>query len=136
MIRNRKGEGGFLEAIVALMIVSIALTGFLGLLSYSELGKMDDSVHLDTGFIEELELYDGRITGETDGQMLRFIEKNGLNGAELKVYVAGGLSNASLDNIYGIDDGNNAASFMGTFSIPSDDGRVFVASYEVIYWWD
>ena len=136
MIRNKRGEGGFMEAMVALMMVTIALTAFLGMLAYSEIGKSDDRVTLDTRFIEDLQIIDGEIVGETEKQLDRFVEKNGLNGARLTVEVAGTLSDASLARTSGTTIGNNVGTFTGSFSISSDDGRVFAASYEVVYWWD
>ena len=136
MIRNKRGEGGFMEALVALMMVTIALTAFLGMLAYSEIGESYDEMTLDTGFIEDLRIVNGEITGETEKQLERFVEKNGLNGARLNVKVAGTLSDSSLERNYGTADGNKVGTFTGTFSIGSDDGRTFAASYEVVYWWD
>ena len=125
-----------MEAMVALMMVTIALTGFLGMLAYSEIGTSDDVVSLDTGFIEDLQIVDGKIVGDTEKQLDRFVEKNGLNGTRLIVKTAGTLSNASMVRSAGTQDGNNVGTITGTFSIGSDDGRTFAASYEVVYWWD
>ena len=136
MIRDKRGEGGFMEAMVAFSAVTVALTLFLGLLAYSDLGNADDSKELDTEFLERLTIEDGRIVGYDDSHIYRFIERNDLNGAEVKVTVAGHLSDASLDEMTGTTDGNNVGTVTGTFSIHSDDNRTFVASYEVIYWWD
>ena len=136
MIRDKRGEGGFMEAIVAFSAVTVALTLFLGLLAYTELGNAEDTKDLDTEFVEKLTIEDGQIIGYDGSHIDRFIERNRLNGAEVKVTVAGYLSNASLDERTGATDGNNVGTITGTFSIHSDDNRTFVASYEVIYWWD
>ena len=136
MIRDKRGEGGFMEAMVAFSAVTVALTLFLGLIAYSDLGNADDSKELDTEFLERLTIEDGRIVGYDGSHIYRFIERNDLNGAEVKVTVAGHLSDASLDEMTGTTDGNNVGTVTGTFSIHSDDNRTFVASYEVIYWWD
>lgn len=136
MIRNKRGEGGFLEAIIAFAAVTTALTVFLGLLAYSEIGNADSTIVLDTEFIENLTIEDGRFTDYDDSGLRRFIERNDLNGTELKVDVAGHLSDASVDDVIGVTEGNNVGTISGTFSVHSDDGRTFVASYEVIYWWD
>lgn len=125
-----------MEAMVALMMVTIALTAFFGMLAYSEIGGSDDTVTLDTGFIEDLQIVNGSIAGETQKQLDHFVEKNGLNGTRLTVDTAGTLSNASLLRTSGMTDGNNVGTVTGTFSIRSDDGRIFAASYEVVYWWD
>ena len=136
MIRDRRGEGGFMEAIIALMMVTIALTAFFGMLAYSEIGESDDGISLDTGFIEDLKIIDGEIFGETEKQLDSFVEKNGLNGTRLTVKVAGTLSDAVMVRSSGYEEGNNVGTMTGTFSVDSDDGRVFAASYEVVYWWD
>ena len=136
MIRDRRGEGGFMEALIALMMVTIALTAFFGMLAYSEIGGSDDTISLDTGFIEDLRMVDGEIVGNTEKQLDRFIEKNGLNGTRLTVKVAGTLSDAVMIRTSGYEEGDNVGTMTGTFPIDSDDGRVFAASYEVVYWWD
>ena len=136
MIRDKRGEGGFMEAIIAFAAVTTALTVFLGLLAYSEIGNADSTIVLDTEFIENLTIEDGRFTDYDDSGLRRFIERNDLNGTELKVDVAGHLSDASVDDVIGVTEGNNVGTISGTFSVHSDDGRTFVASYEVIYWWD
>ena len=125
-----------MEAIIAFAAVTTALTVFLGLLAYSEIGNADSTIDLDTEFIENLTIEDGRFTDYDDSGLRRFIERNDLNGTELKVNVAGHLSDASIDDAIGITRGNNVGTISGTFSVHSDDGRTFVASYEVIYWWD
>ena len=124
-----------MESLVALMAVTVMLTSFLGMLSYSELGKERNSIELDTDFIEDLKLENGRIVGDTDS-LIRFVDKYNLNGARLKVDVSGNLCDASLERLYETTDGNNADCRTGTFSISTDDGRTFVASYEVVFWWD
>lgn len=135
MIKDRRGIGGYMESLVALMAVTVMLTSFLGMLSYSELGKERNSIELDTDFIEDLKLENGEITGDTDG-LIRFADRYGLNGVRLKVVVTGNLCDASLNSTYGTTDGGNADCRNGTFPISSDDGRTFVASYEVVFWWD
>ena len=125
-----------MEALIALMMVTIALTGFLGMLAYSDLGGSEEKVVLDTGFIEKLELTDGKITGETQKELDRFIEKNDFNGVKLAVKVAATFPVADLIHSVGDLDGDNVGTISGTFSIASDDGRTFAASYEVAYWWD
>ena len=135
MIKDRKGVGGYMESLVALMAVTVMLTSFLGVLSYSELGKERNSIELDTDFIEDLKLEGGKIVGDTSDLIL-FIDKYDLNGARIKVDVTGDLCDAILDITYDYADGNNADCRNGTFPISSDDGRTFVASYEVVFWWD
>ncbi len=136
MIRNKRGEGGFMEAIMAFAAVTVALTVFLGLLAYSEIGNADGNIGLDTEFIENMTIENGRFSRYDDSGLHRFIERNGLNGTELKISVAGHLSDASLDDTIGITEGNNVGTISGTFPVHTDDGRTFVASYEVVYWWD
>ena len=125
-----------MEAITALMVITVALTAFLGLLAYSDLGRLNRTSEIDTEFIVNLEMKDGIITGETTYHLERYVERNNLNGARLEVIVAGDLCDASLTDSVGEQQGDNVAAVTGTFPIRSDDGRSFVASYEVVYWWD
>ena len=136
MIRDKKGEGGFLEALTALMVVTVALTSFLGMLSYSELGNAERSTELDTSFIDALKIEEGRIVGETQYHLERFAEKNGLNGVRLDVSVAGNACGAYRSDSIGTEEGNNVSSIFGTFSIDTDGGGTYAATYEVVYWWD
>ncbi len=136
MIKDKRGEGGFMEAMMAFMVVTVAMTAFLGMLAYSDIGHSETHYDLDTGFIEKLELRDGKIVGETDKHLEGFVEKNNYNGAKLIVKIAGDLCDSSLGRSVGRTDGNDIGTISGTFPISSDDGRTFVASYEVIYWWN
>ena len=136
MIRNKRGEGGYIEAMISLMMVIVALTAFLSMLTYSEIDRSDHEITLDTSFVKDLELIDGKITGETEKELTLFIERNELNGTRLTINIAGTLSDASFREVVGTEEGVNVGSITGTFPIGSDDGRTFVASYEVVYWWD
>lgn len=136
MKMNRRGETGFMGSILAVMVVSVALTAFLGILSYTDLSLQERTFEPDLRFADRLELSEGEITGDYSEEMLRFIERCDLNGVRLKVSVAGPLSDASIDETFGTPSGSNAESRKGTTSISSDDGRTYAASFEVIYWWD
>jgi hypothetical protein len=136
MIKDKKGEGGFLEALAALMVVTVALTAFLGMLSYSGLGRSDSPIDVDTSFIDNLEIRDGEITGETVSHLERFVDRNSLNGARLTVSVAGNICDSSRTDSVGDTDGNNAECVSGTFSIKGEAGCIYAAKYEVVFWWD
>ena len=127
-----------MEAILAVMIVSISLTSFLCMLSYSELGQRNNEIVLDTDFIENIDLNDNGFTVDdaVHNEMYRFIDRYGLNGAKLDISIAGGICNSHYDKSYGEEIGNNIGCKSGTFPIRSDDGGSFVAYYEVVYWWD
>lgn len=136
MIKDRKGEAGFMEAIIAVMVVSIALTSFLGLLAYSQTGQSVDCFDLNTDFADHLSIENGEIIGDYEKPLNSFMERNDLNGIRFRMDIVGPASDASIDFHIGKKEGLNAQSVNGTASVNSDDGRTYVASYEVIYWWD
>ena len=136
MIKNKKGEGGFMEAMAAFMVVTVAMTSFLGMLTYSQLGSSDLKDSVGDDLLEGLMLEGDEITGWDDRRLDTFAERNGYNCARITIIVAGDLCDASLERAVGEIEGDNVGSISGNFTISSDDGRTFAASYEVVYWWD
>lgn len=119
---------------MAVMVVSVALTAFIGLLAYSSVSENDIHRAPDTAFTEHLSITDGTIDDTYSEELVSQMERNSLNGIRFKVSAA--CSDIQADMLVGEPLGLNADIISGTVSIPSDDGRVYAASFEVIYWWD
>ena len=134
MKMNKKGEGGFMEAIMAVMIVTVSLTAFMGFLSYSDLGALNDDSAIDVSFVRCLAVDDGVITGSCAKEMENAVCRNGYSGMALDAWIAG--TDSDFRETVGITDGMNADSVSGTLSVTSGDGRTYAVCYEVVYWWD
>ncbi len=134
MIADRKGIGGFIEAMLAMMIVTIAITSFIGLLAYNELPASDDEVRVDTSYLK-FSVVDGRITGDIQEGMERSCDRYGLLGITVEVRLIGPLFDDERTYQCGITNGDNNRIENGTLRLGCDNGSTILASYRVIQWY-
>ena len=132
MIKDRKGVGGFMEAMVAMMIVLIAVTVFIGLFAYHQLPE-NDSVSIDTSYLE-FSIVDGRISGDITEEMQETCIKYDLKGIRVDISPVGNLFDDSKRFTYGSTDSDNITSEKGTLRLYGNDGSSVLATYEVVYW--
>lgn len=131
---NKKGEGGFMEAMAAVMVVTIALTSFMGLLAYSELPTTEKSVEIDTTFLNSLKIDDGVIVGDIHDELQYIADTNGIETITVNVKIVGNIALSTFTDTYGENRTTDVVSRTGTIYLDADDGRTFIASYEVICW--
>jgi hypothetical protein len=127
---DRKGEAGFMEAILAAMVVTVALTGFMGLLALNSASEDVPSVDVDIDTFDGLGIVDGKIawTGDEGPSV-----PEGICGIRLTVSAVGGI----MDGEFVISDGECEGlreCKVGTAIIGSDDGRAVLCNYEVETW--
>ena len=113
MRSDRRGDMGFMEAMVAFMAVTVMLTAFMGVLATTTVVTADPTESLDPG----------EFTGT--------IESDGFRGAAVTVTVPGGFCPDIETFTVGDMDG-----MLYSRSIPGlvtdDSGRVLPAVYEVV----
>lgn len=133
MKMNKRGEAGFMEAIIAMMVVTIALTCFMGLLSYN---NADDARNdsFSTDFLDDFSVMNGRIAGDPEDELCDIMDSKGYERVDLRITVDSVISD-SYEFTVGEGEYDNVGSVTGTLHLRSDDGRSFVASYEVVFWW-
>lgn len=134
MITDRKGLGGFMEAMVAMMIVTIAMTSFISLIAYNELPTSNDDVMIDTSYLR-FTVVDNKITGDIQDQMELSCEKYGLIGINVDVKLIGPLFDDEKRYQCGITDSENNRVKNGTLRLSCDDGSIVLASYKVTQWY-
>ncbi|TQS78226.1 MAG: hypothetical protein A3204_04065 [Candidatus Methanarcanum hacksteinii] len=134
MITDRKGLGGFMEAMVAMMIVTIAMTSFISLIAYNELPTFNDDAMIDTSYLR-FTVVDNKITGDIQDQMELSCEKYGLLGINVDVRLIGPLFNDEKRYQCGITDSENNRVKNGTLRLSCDDGSIVLASYKVTQWY-
>ncbi len=134
MITDRKGLGGFMEAMVAMMIVTIAMTSFISLIAYNELPTSNDDVMIDTSYLR-FTVVDNKITGDIQDQMELSCEKYGLLGINVDVRLIGPLFDDEKRYQCGITDSENNRVKNGTLRLSCDDGSIVLASYKVTQWY-
>lgn len=134
MIADRKGIGGFMEAMTAMMIVTIAIASFIGLLAYNELPASEKDVDIDTSYLR-FTVVDGKITGDIRERMEQSRERYGLLGITVDVRLIGPLFDDERTYQCGVTEGDNNRIRNGTLRLGCDDGSVVLASYSVIQWY-
>ena len=123
-----------MEAMVAMMIVTIAMTSFISLIAYNELPTFNDDVMIDTSYLR-LTVVDNKITGDIQDQMELSCEKYGLLGINVDVRLIGPLFNDEKRYQCGITDSENNRVKNGTLRLSCDDGSIVLASYKVTQWY-
>jgi len=132
-MKNDKRGSGMLESMVAMMVVIIALTAFMGMFCYYQMND-EYANENDFEFVKKLEIRDGKITGDVQEDLAYLVESNCYSKVELKVNVVGDVNCSEFTDSFGEIVTDNVDSFKGTFNIASDDGRSLLANYEVIIW--
>ena len=123
-----------MEAMVAMMIVTIAMTSFISLIAYNELPTSNDDVMIDTSYLR-FTVVDNKITGDIQDQMELSCEKYGLLGINVDVKLIGPLFNDEKRYQCGITDSENNRVKNGTLRLSCDDGSIVLASYKVTQWY-
>ena len=123
-----------MEAMVAMMIVTIAMTSFISLIAYNELPTSNDDVMIDTSYLR-FTVVDNKITGDIQDQMELSCEKYGLIGINVDVKLIGPLFDDEKRYQCGITDSENNRVKNGTLRLSCDDGSIVLASYKVTQWY-
>lgn len=123
-----------MEAMVAMMIVTIAMTSFISLIAYNELPTFNDDVMIDTSYLR-FTVVDNKNTGDIQDQMELSCEKYGLLGINVDVRLIGPLFNDEKRYQCGITDSENNRVKNGTLRLSCDDGSIVLASYKVTQWY-
>ena len=134
MKMNNKAEGGFMEAMAAVMIITVTLTAFIGLLTYTSISDTGETIEIETSYLNKLSIKNEKIVGDIQNDLQEQVDINEYEFIRLTVKIIGLVS----DDIFIIYAGekmtNNVASETGTIILQSDDGRRLAASYEMVVW--
>ena len=129
---DRKGIGGFMEAMMAMMAVTITLTAFMGILAYADIST--DGTDIDTSFLDGLRIMDGKIYGINEDAIISSISTYDVSGIQVNIDTIGDILYDSLKIRYGTETSMNRFK-EGTVTLDSDDGRRVLAHYEVVVWY-
>ena len=123
-----------MEAMVAMMIVTIAMTSVISVIAYNERPTFNDDAMIDTSYLR-FTVVDNKITGDIQDQMELSCEKYGLLGINVDVRLIGPLFNDEKRYQCGITDSENNRVKNGTLRLSCDDGSIVLASYKVTQWY-
>ena len=130
MRKDRRGIGGFMETMVAMMIVTIALSAFMTMFAYSNLPE-PEVPDVSTDFVEGLRLENGSIVGLDETYPEDESERRGYCSMTICIKVVGRVNDHMLE-MGEPTGGCDQIIRNGTFMIPGEDGARYAAAYEVI----
>ncbi len=129
MRMDKRAEGSFAETMMAMMVVTVALTVFMSVFAYS-LSTDEEEQRISTDFLDSLRVEDGEITGIDESYVQEECVRKGYTSMVIRIETAGDINKASL-SLGGSSD-SDFTFVRGTTSIPCDDGTTVLASYEVV----
>jgi len=129
---NNKGIGGFMEAMMAMMAITITLTAFMGLLAYVH--AIPEEKEIDTSFLNDITIENGKMNGFDGSKAITAASIIDATGIYVSIETIGPALKDSYEFRYGTQS-PRTSSEDGTITIASDDGRTVLAHYEVVIWY-
>ncbi|MDR0524220.1 MAG: hypothetical protein LBG62_07380 [Candidatus Methanoplasma sp.] len=127
MRKDKNGGFGFPEAVMAMMVVSLALTAYLGFFASSAAAGGAPSI--DRGIADGVSVVSGSVSGDLSDDLRALVEKRGYRGASVRCYDPCGAASGSLEFSTGSMDGRvYGERFLR--AVPSDDGRAIPLVFE------
>jgi hypothetical protein len=131
---NGRGEGGFMESMLAAMVVVISLTAFLSSLSFFASQNYEKEMEVPLDVLGGVRIVDGKIEADIGGKMYDAMERYGYAGMRVSLSIAG----AGRDSEFGLDAGSKDSDIVssrgGTIIVKTDDGRSVPVNYIVAVW--
>jgi hypothetical protein len=127
---DKKADIGFPEAIMAVMMVTIVLTVYLGAFVINSQTDNKDHTEFDQDIVSEITIVENVLIGDINEKLYIFMEKNELLGVTVRCWAPGNIVECDLSFTIGVMDGNvEGKRFIKT--IPTDDGRMIPVIFEV-----
>jgi len=131
MRMGKNAEGGFMEAVAAMMVVTVALSVFLGALAVA--GSQEQAVpDICTDYLKNLSVSDGAVVGEVTYEMEAQKDFAGLSCIRLRAHVAGGSE--VYERTAGSPTEGDVLCETGSILLRDDRGRSVPVVYEVAVW--
>ncbi len=130
MRMDRKAEGSFAETMMAMMVVTIALTMFLTMFVHSQQTSAEWDPDISTDFADGLRLENGEITGIDASYLEDECTRKGFSSMVVIISTAGPGEPVTLR--LGEPSETEYTYVSGMTVIPCDDGTAVPATYEVV----
>lgn len=130
MISDRRGEAGFLEAMVATAAVCLVMTAFVCYMAAE--GPDDDRVEVDRSVADGVSIVGGGYSGDgVEERLAEAVDRGGYSGAALRCRAEGATGIAEGSWSYGTLSGDGVVGETFIRQVRSDDGRVVPTLFEV-----
>ncbi|MDR0334904.1 MAG: hypothetical protein LBH69_03360 [Methanomassiliicoccaceae archaeon] len=131
---NKRGEGGFMESMIAVMIVVISLTAFLSFLAFSLSHDTEKATEVPTEFLSGVRIANGNIEADIEDRMIAAAELHGFIGMRVTLSAVDGIYDSKLTLDVGHQDSDVIHTKGGTIVVRTDDGRSVPVNYSVAVW--
>lgn len=129
MRMNGRAEGSFAETLMAMMVVTIALTAFMAVFAYS-LNANERETPVSTSFVNSLRIEDGQIVGIDESYITEECTRKGYSSMVITLETAGPFGHAYLR--LGESSDSDFGYARDTVTVPCDDGTRAALTYEVV----
>ncbi|MDR0778881.1 MAG: hypothetical protein LBE48_05555 [Methanomassiliicoccaceae archaeon] len=130
---NRRGEGGFIESVIAVMAIIITLTVFLSFLAFSTSQYDEREKEMPMSILDDVKIISGNIEADIEGTMDEIIGRYGYTGMRV-ILSAASIYDSSVTFSAGKNDSDKIISKNGTIIVRSDDGRSVPVNYSMAVW--
>ena len=129
MKMNKRGDLGFPEAIMAVMLVTLALSAYMGVFILSTLNDEGDQAFIDRNITEELTVEYDRIAGDIVPELERITTQKGYRGITVRCYIPSHPIEPVEFTVGSMEGKITSERFLRT--LDSNDGRILPAIFEV-----
>lgn len=127
---DKRADIGFPEAIMAVMMVTIVLTLYLGAFVINSQTDNKNYTEFDRDIVSDITIVENVVTGDINEKLYKFMEKNELLGITVRCWTPGDIVECDISFTVGTMDENiEGTRFIKT--IPTDDGRMIPVVFEV-----
>ena len=126
---DKRGDLGFPEAMMAVMIVTLVLSMYIGIFVLNVANEETSDTQVDKDIVKGLTIRDGRIEGDITMKMVAVSEIEGYRGIVLRCIVPGGLAENEEFSVGNMDGHITSERFLR--NLPSDDGKNIPVIFEV-----
>lgn len=133
MKTDKRAAGGFMEAMTAMMIATVALSAFMGLVAYSQ-AQDPPEPDVSTVFVQRLCVEDGCIVGVGPEYIEQECAMNGYDSMVIRVTAELPDGTAVLNLGSPLSDRNMTVE-QGTAVLTTDTGDRVIAHYEAAVFW-
>jgi len=135
MRRGNKGEGGFIESMMAVLVVIVALTAFLSLLAHSTSYDDEKDISIPVNMFNDIRIVNGNIEAPLEDRMNDLTERFGYRGITVMLSTADPLYDSAIMITVGSSDAERIWSKSGTLIAGTDDGRSVPVKYSMAVWY-
>ncbi|MCK9323057.1 MAG: hypothetical protein M0P07_03770 [Candidatus Methanomethylophilaceae archaeon] len=127
---NKKGDIGFPEVLMSVMVVTIVLSAYVAIIAYDGIPSNDDLPEFDRDLVDIIVIENEVVTGNISEKLIEFADKNGYRGIIVNCISPGNIVDCDLRFSVGFMD-NEITGEKFVRSIPTDDGRSIPIIFEV-----